>query len=1032
MPHLGKRPKSGALIASSMRRLVAALLLATAFLSIPPVTVPAEPSPPAHRVMATPPIDLDPWFLGDTWTYDSTILVASTDGTRLTTQLNLTLTVAQVRTEVLGSLTYTVYNASSSGTISLSGVLSLTGPGANLLSVSGPVRGWAWFDRSNLATVAVNQTTNLTGTVQVPPFGTFPITIDAAVTTRNAPALEDFDFPLEVGDFWQFNGTANTTGAAVAIGPLGPMTQDLSGETNASYGAWFNATEDATVPWGTFLGAARVHAVASDGNATDRWYHPSAKNFVKMEVHRQRAPNDYFHLWTNLTAFSLAAPLPWAGSINLSPSRVAPGGSVLAWGVAAPNEVLVVSIPATGAGYPVIADGGGVWSLTLAAPSVDDFTPANADVGSHGVLVEPAVSPPGWDVATLQLILPDLFASAGDLAASDSSPLVGALVTFNGTVHAGPIEVSSPFNVSFSVDGGEISRTSFPQIAANGTAPASATWTATTPGLHSVTFTADPDSEIREVDETNNTATVTIVVRGPDLSPWNITVEAEANATYADPSAANFTSAPIPARLGGTVNITFEAGSVGVDPVTDAFEVEVVETQGLLGPPLPGWRFSANVTTALPPGARAGPWTAAWPVPSSPGFYYLNVTADAGDQTPESSETNNTFVVLITVSGPDYRIGGADGPAKVTAGATVSFAVEVRNDGQVDGGTDVPLSAYEGASPTPFFSTNVASLAVGGNVIVSVPWTSPSPALPATARFVIDPADALREMDETNNEAVFAVDVRNPPTTAISWSGPNVTTDRLFVRSSTQFVLTATDLSGDGLTTYYRLDAGSSQTYSLSFSLPAGPRTIDYWSEDNLGGVEFEHTLEATVDEAAPTTTFVQGDVTGNRTTVTLNASDGFGVGVDFIQYRVDNGTWQAYASPFLVEGFGGHVIEFRSLDLLGNQELLQNQTLTLRSVGVPESGMNFKPILAAVFAAVLLVLAVLPRPVEGYPRSRRFQVGVVFAIVEAATGILSAATRVLAVPPYAEGLAVDVGILLAGIIAILLIRRRSYPIANR
>jgi hypothetical protein len=156
--------------------------------------------------------------------------------------------------------------------------------------------------------VAVNQTTNQTGTIQVGIF-TFPVTIDASATIRNLPALEEFDFPLEFGDAWSFDGVSNSTGVAViTAGPLGSTTQDLSGEANASYRAWFNATDDAIVPAGTFLGAARVRSVAPDGNATERWFHPDAKNLVKSEVHHQSAPNDYFHLWTNLTAISLVAP----------------------------------------------------------------------------------------------------------------------------------------------------------------------------------------------------------------------------------------------------------------------------------------------------------------------------------------------------------------------------------------------------------------------------------------------------------------------------------------------------------------------------------------------------------------------------------------------------------------------------------------------------------------------------------------------------------------------------------------------------
>lgn len=994
--------------------------------------------PPRNHPFATPPIDLDPWFVGDSWTYDTTIRTASPDGTRITTVLSITSTVAQVRSETVGNLTYTIYNSTSSGSASANGVLSLTGPGANPFSLSGPVTGWSWSDRSNLASVALNQTTNQTGTVQVG-FLIFPVDVDATTTVRYLPALEEFDFPLELQDAWSYDGIANATGVAVITGgPFGTTTQNLTGEANASYRAWFNATEDAVVPGGTFLGAARVHAVAPDGNATDRWYHPDARNFVKLEVHRQSAPNDYFHLWTNLTSYALVSPPPWPGSITLNPSRVAPGSPLVASGVAQPDQDLILMIPATGAVFPVRAGSAGAWSLPLLAPTVDDFTPADGDVGSHGILIEPAVSPPGWDVTTLQLIRPDLYVAAGDLLPSDASPLLGTIVWFNGTVHAAnSVDVSSPFNVSTSVDGVEISRVTVGPIAANASASASAAWTATTAGTHSVTFAADPDDSVHETDETNNTVGITILVRGPDLSPWNITIEAEGNVTYADPSTVGFVSSPMAGRVGATVNVTFEASNVGEAAVIDAFEVEVVETQGLRGSPITGWRFSENVTSVVAPGDLVGPWTAMWPVPSTPGPHYLNVTADAGRRVPESSEVNNTFVVIVIVSGPDYAIVGVSGPAKVTSGASVSFSVNVRNVGQLDGGVTVSLAAYEGISPIPFYSTNVGLLAVGEAVAVPVPWTSPSAAIPMDLHFVADPNSVLPEMDETNNGAVMAIDVRGPPITTIRLTGPNVTTDRLYVRNSTQFSMEAQDLSGEGYSTYYRVDSSGAVLYTVPFSLSGdGPRTIAYWSEDLLGGVEVDRLFASTVDDIPPSTGLARGAFMGNRTVVTLNASDGGGVGVERIEYRVDNGTWHVYVGPFPIEGFGDHAVDFRATDRLGNEESLQHRTVTiLPRSGPPRLPTNYKPILAAAFAAIIFVLALIPRPPEGYARSRRVQAGVAFGAAELATGVasflwrafeISSAVSPFGTPAYAVGVSVDLAIFLGGIFLMQFFRRRS------
>jgi hexosaminidase len=80
------------------------------------------------------------------------------------------------------------------------------------------------------------------------------------------------------------------------------------------------------------------------------------------------------------------------------------------------------------------------------------------------------------------------------------------------------------------------------------------------------------------------------------------------------------------------------------------------------------------------------------------------------------------------------------------------------------------------------------------------------------------------------------------------------------------------------------------------------------------------------VDTTAPTTTasLSPGPVNGkyqNPTTVTLNASDGSGSGVDRTEYRLDAGAWTTYAGPFQVTGAGSHTLEFRSTDAAGNTE---------------------------------------------------------------------------------------------------------------
>ncbi len=97
----------------------------------------------------------------------------------------------------------------------------------------------------------------------------------------------------------------------------------------------------------------------------------------------------------------------------------------------------------------------------------------------------------------------------------------------------------------------------------------------------------------------------------------------------------------------------------------------------------------------------------------------------------------------------------------------------------------------------------------------------------------------------------------------------------------------------------------------------------------------------------------IVGEREGNRTLVTLSVTDA-GVGVAYTEYRLDNGTWQRYVGPILVEGYGDHRIAIRSVDLLGNEEPERTVPWTIQRAPPP---MNVKPFLAAAFAAILLLL---------------------------------------------------------------------------
>ena len=979
----------------------------------------------AVGVAAPPYADVPAWFVGDVWTYATHAVQRSPNGSRTDTTTVIDTQVVELRTETVRGTWYTLYNATTSGTLVTAGVISVPGVGTYPFSLAGTMSGWSWTDRSNLAVVATNTTAVASGLVDLPfPLPDAPIDVDGAVTQAFLPAQEELDFPLELDDGWRYNVTVNTTGYAhyrvqSVLGTI-DNTTDLTGASTSATSFWFNGTEDVTVPAGSFPASARIHAIASGGAASDRWYHPAAKNLAKLETHLVNAPNDYLHVWVNLTA-SPPSPPPWPGTIVLTPQRVGAGEALVASGTANPDESLTVSVPAIPMTYVTTADSSGAWSLPIVAPGTDDGTPANADVGSHGVIVDAAGSA-GWAVATLQLAPPDLYAIDAELTLA-ATPVAGIPVAVNGTVHAGAAAaVGSAFNVSFTVDGSEIQRYAVAGMPAAGSSNFTALWVPT-PGWHAVAFTADPDGAISETDEGNNTASRTVFVPAPDLVPVDILVEADTTDVYPDPAAVGYVSRPAQGRINGTVNVTFDVENVGGAAANASVVVEVVETDGLRGRPRGPPILRVPVPMPLLPGTRAGPYPASWPVPATPGVYHLNVTVDASGQLEEESEANNTFVLVVNVSGPDYRIVSAAVPPKATAGSAHRMDVTIRNEGQLAGDRDVVLAAFQGGSPLPFATATVPALAVLESATVPISWTAPSTAGVVSLSFVADANDVLDEMIETNNDASGSVDVRLPPVTTISWTGTNVTTTTLFVTSAARFSLAAVDRSDTTVSSRFRIDAGAEMPFAAPFGLVGeGAHATEYWSEDGLGGEEVHQTLEVSVDDSPPDASGRAGAQRGADQIITLNATDGpAGVGVARIEYRVDGGPWLIFVGPFNVSGYGEHNVTLRAVDLLGHVGPEEQLVFVIMRRGPPPIGLgNIKPPLALAFAmALLLAGRVFGRGREERGLTSPRALGFIFAAAEGATGVLSLGVRDLAIPPFGLGLALDLVILVAGLLTI-------------
>lgn len=150
--------------------------------------------------------------------------------------------------------------------------------------------------------------------------------------------------------------------------------------------------------------------------------------------------------------------------------------------------------------------------------------------------------------------------------------------------------------------------------------------------------------------------------------------------------------------------------------------------------------------------------------------------------------------------------------------------------------------------------------------------------------------------------------------------------------SPVEVTLSATDDDSGVNYTQYRIDNGSWITYSGPFTVSSnGQHQVDFYSVDNAGNVESTQHVNFKINISSPVTSYTLDPATPdgdngwylNDVNITLSATDPDGI--DYTKYRINGGTWLTYTAPFVVSGDGVHVVEFYSVDMLGNTETVKS-----------------------------------------------------------------------------------------------------------
>ena len=205
---------------------------------------------------------------------------------------------------------------------------------------------------------------------------------------------------------------------------------------------------------------------------------------------------------------------------------------------------------------------------------------------------------------------------------------------------------------------------------------------------------------------------------------------------------------------------------------------------------------------------------------------------------------------------------------------------------------------------------------------------------------------SYRSMDKAGNledTKILAVMLdTTAPISGISASAPeSAAGDVLFIGGSTPITITASD-AGSGMgKTECSVDGGTYDVYFGPFTLSSyqeGLHVIACRSTDNVLNIEADKTLSVTMDKSSPVATISASDplipgvvnAVSPNTVFSLTSTDSLS-GMKSILFDIDGRGWSSYSSPFSLTGAGQHIIGYKAIDNVGNEET-QNET-TVRLV---------------------------------------------------------------------------------------------------
>ncbi len=514
-------------------------------------------------------------------------------------------------------------------------------------------------------------------------------------------------------------------------------------------------------------------------------------------------------------------------------------------------------------------------------------------------------------------------------------------------------------------------------------------WTPTNPGNYKVCIVIDPDDLLVELNESNNMACIDLSV---DLKPDYVPFEP-------------MPTMPIILGLSKDVDLSIAVLNQRAGNATSISTVAFFNESTPLAP------FAQFTVPALVGNTNTSSFTSRWTAPATSGTYRIVACMDYNNVLVEYNEDNNNFTWIIqVVDGPITTLdiglpSHVSNATYITSSTPLGLSVTDRS------GLGITRTIYriDGGAWQDFAMTGPFALTVEGSHTLE--WYS---------------EDNAGNIELSSSMGLIVDDT--PPVVYIDISQPMYVTTIIFITSASEVNLSASDrgLIPVGLRTIeYRIDGGAWNTYTAPFTLieADGYHTIMYTAKDLLENIERTHTINVVLDNTPPVTTIQPSS--GNYTVDTLiilTAIDE-GCGLNVTLYRIDDGGWTEYNGGFRLP-IGEWNITYKSSDYLANQETEKTLPVVIRDVSVEPPEMNYKPIVALIFAFILLLLGIWSanqRPWKDKKDQKAMfkafcVVSLPFLVTEVATGVVSLLTGLLSIPPLLGiGMIVDLLILLIG-----------------